>query len=187
MHIGTIIKDKRLSLGLTLEQVAQAIGVTRTTVQRWETGYIKSIRSDKIPRLAAVLNVPAEMLHRLNDDDPKLPDSIHTFGSSAQELSSTSITDEAMTPMFLPGDVVWFAPVTGEISQGDILAVRLGTDVIVRFVYPHDDGFLLTTANHTSQPIILNKTTGKAVIVGVGIHANFTIAGKVVFFQRQVG
>ena len=36
--IGKIIKKNRLELNLTLEDVAKAVGVSKSTVQRWESG-----------------------------------------------------------------------------------------------------------------------------------------------------
>ena len=63
MDIKSIIKNKRLSLGLTLEEVGSAVGVTKATVQRWESGNISNLRRDKIAKLAAVLKLdPMELV-----------------------------------------------------------------------------------------------------------------------------
>ena len=42
------IKARRKELGLTLEDVGQIVGVSKTTIQRWESGEIKNQRRDKI-------------------------------------------------------------------------------------------------------------------------------------------
>ena len=40
MDIGHIINQRRLFLGLTLEDVGNAVGVSKSTVKKWEDGYI---------------------------------------------------------------------------------------------------------------------------------------------------
>ena len=61
--IGKKIHAKRIELRLTLEEVAQAIGVSRSTVLRWEKGDIKSMGFDKVPALAKVLQMdPVEFV-----------------------------------------------------------------------------------------------------------------------------
>lgn len=61
--LSDVLKQRRKELGLTLAQVADAMNVAEATVQRWESGNIKSIRYDKINRLAEVLNVnPAALM-----------------------------------------------------------------------------------------------------------------------------
>ncbi len=57
MEIKDIIKNRRLQLGLTLEEVGNAVGVSKTTVQRWESGNISNLRRDKIAKLAKVLDL----------------------------------------------------------------------------------------------------------------------------------
>ena len=70
-EIANKIKNRRLELGLTLEDVAQAVGVGRSTVRKWETGMIKNMGRDKIAALAKVLQIsPVELV--------PLPDQIRT-------------------------------------------------------------------------------------------------------------
>ena len=57
MNIGDIIKLQRKKLGLTLEQVGNAVGVSKTTVRKWEIGYIENLKRDKIENLAKVLHI----------------------------------------------------------------------------------------------------------------------------------
>ena len=62
-EIANKIKTRRQELGLTLEDVAQAVGVGRSTVQRWESGMIKNMGRDKIASLAKVLQIsPVELV-----------------------------------------------------------------------------------------------------------------------------
>lgn len=56
------IKDLRAKHNLTLEQIAQIVGVGRSTVRKWETGQIQNMRRDKIAKLAAALHTTPEFL-----------------------------------------------------------------------------------------------------------------------------
>ncbi len=53
------IKDKiftlRRELGLTLEEVANVVGVGKSTVRKWETGEIDNMKLDKVQLLAKAL------------------------------------------------------------------------------------------------------------------------------------
>lgn len=55
--IGEIIKKNRLALNLTLEDIAKAVGVSKSTVQRWESGQINNMRRDKIDALSKILQI----------------------------------------------------------------------------------------------------------------------------------
>ena len=51
-NIGKLIKHKRLEKGLTLETVANKVGVGKSTVSKWERGAIKNMKKDKIDALS---------------------------------------------------------------------------------------------------------------------------------------
>ena len=84
--IGKKIADRRRLLGLTLEEVGDAVGVSKTTVQRWENGNIKSIGSNKVSALARVLNLPTTELV-----PPEKPDLVRleVKGSAPRRLFAT--------------------------------------------------------------------------------------------------
>lgn len=56
------IKALRSALGLTLEQVGDAVGVNKATVLRWESGEIESAKASKIMKLARVLHTTPEFI-----------------------------------------------------------------------------------------------------------------------------
>lgn len=57
------IKKLRQEKGLTLEQVAEVVGVGKSTVRKWETGIIANMRRDKIADLAKALGTtPAYLM-----------------------------------------------------------------------------------------------------------------------------
>lgn len=58
--IGDRIRLAREALGMTVQQLGDAIGVTRATVSRWENNHIRPSR--KLPHLAKALKKPVEWL-----------------------------------------------------------------------------------------------------------------------------
>lgn len=68
MEIKDKIKQRRLELGLTLEEVATAVGVAKSTVKKWESGQIASMRQSKIVALAKILRVQPTYL--VIEDEP---------------------------------------------------------------------------------------------------------------------
>ncbi|MBR5873144.1 MAG: helix-turn-helix domain-containing protein [Oscillospiraceae bacterium] len=72
MELKDILRIKRTELNLTLEEIGNAVGVSKATVQRWESGEIKNLRRDKIGNLAKVLNIsPSQLLGDLDEDNTK--------------------------------------------------------------------------------------------------------------------
>lgn len=55
MEINKIIKARRQELGLTLKDVAKALGIAESTVSRYESSDIQNMGIDKIEALAKVL------------------------------------------------------------------------------------------------------------------------------------
>ena len=72
-EIGNIIAQRRKELGLTLEDVATAVGVGRSTVRKWEKGMIKNMGRDKIAALAKILQMDPVTFVSL-DADQATPD-----------------------------------------------------------------------------------------------------------------
>lgn len=56
-NIGKLIKRKRIEKGLTLEQVANKVGVGKSTVSKWERGAILNMRKDKLDALSLILEI----------------------------------------------------------------------------------------------------------------------------------
>lgn len=97
MSLGNNIKYARKAAGLTQEDIAREIGVSKQTVQKYESGIITTISSDKIEIIAKLLRTTPAKLMGWEDN------------TSAQsfKLFSPNVTD----------DVVTF-PVLGSIAAG---------------------------------------------------------------------
>lgn len=55
--MSSYLADRRRQLGLTMKQVAQAVGVSEATISRWESGQIANMKRDKIAAYAKALDV----------------------------------------------------------------------------------------------------------------------------------
>lgn len=60
--LGEFLKERRLQLGLTLEEVGDYVGVGKSVVSKWERGAIKTVRHDKVPKIARILQVTPEAI-----------------------------------------------------------------------------------------------------------------------------
>lgn len=68
MALKDNIKSARTSLRLTLDDVAKIVGVSRQTIQRYESGVIGNIPSDRLEKLAIALHTtPGTLMGWEND------------------------------------------------------------------------------------------------------------------------
>lgn len=69
MNVGERIQARRKQLGMTAEELANRIGKTRTTVSRYETGYIEKLPSSVLIPIAEALNTTPSYLMGWEEDD----------------------------------------------------------------------------------------------------------------------
>lgn len=88
MDFKDIIKLNRERLGLTMEELGDKVGVSKATIQRWESGEIKNVRRDKISKLANALNTTPSTIMGWDEqtNDPKNKDEFsHVIFENAQQ------------------------------------------------------------------------------------------------------
>lgn len=69
--LGTRMQQRRLSLGLTQQQVADAAGITKSAMSRYERDAFETPREVVVSAIAAALHVsPAWLLCRTDDITP---------------------------------------------------------------------------------------------------------------------
>lgn len=73
MEFKDKIKALRAEHNATLEDIGNAVGVSKTTVQRWESGEIANIRRDKIYKLAKALHTTPSYLMGWDDEGSDSP------------------------------------------------------------------------------------------------------------------
>ena len=65
------IKELRKAKNMTLEDVANIVGVGKSTVRKWETGMIANMRRDKISSLARALDTTPAYLMGWEEEQKK--------------------------------------------------------------------------------------------------------------------
>lgn len=88
METKDILRQRRKTLGLTQEEVASFVGVSRSCYSRWETGDIANMGIDKIERLSKILLVsPIELLFgSKNQSNDSFSNFIEDSNFSEEEL-----------------------------------------------------------------------------------------------------
>ncbi|MDO4618771.1 MAG: S24 family peptidase [Clostridia bacterium] len=168
-EIGRIIYQKRHELGLTLEDIGNAVGVTKSTIQRYEAGLITSPKIAVLESIARAINLSPELLTGKKSKD-MLPDTkkiaVPILGDVAagqgafaesnvtgyvledrERLSSDSeyaylvVKGDSMYPEFKNGDKVLIKCVPTATS-GDYAVVMVDDDsgVVKRIEY--GDGYI---------------------------------------------
>lgn len=66
--ISSRIKSRRIELGLSLKDVSEKAGISKSTLQRYETGGIRSIPLQKLGPLSSALKTSAEWICGWRED-----------------------------------------------------------------------------------------------------------------------
>ena len=61
------IKTRRLELNLTLEEVSNKLGISKPTLQRYESGVISNVPFEKVEKLSAILGTTPTYLMGWNE------------------------------------------------------------------------------------------------------------------------
>lgn len=168
--IGARIRLKRKENGYTLEEVAQKLGVSKQTVQRYETGVIANIPSDKIELLSELFNTTPAYLMGWDSNVAKIPIdtdtiTIKVYGSVpagqpiealediigyeeiptawtrfGKEFIALIVKGDSMYPKYFEGDVV-IIEVTPDCNNGQDAVVYVnGYDATLKELHKNDDG-----------------------------------------------
>lgn len=143
MILANVLKQRRSELGYTLLEIANKMGVSEATVQRWESGSIKTLRYDRITQLAEILQVPPTVIMGWDDEEEKnipttvniipLPETkkIPLLGSIAcgePILAEENIEDFIKLDKDIPADFALRCKgdsmINARIFDGDIVYIR---------------------------------------------------------------
>lgn len=176
--MNEIIKTRRKALGITLEKIADYVGVSKATVQRWETGNISNMRQDKIKKLSEILQLDSNVLLGIEEQNPKINFAkIPVLGDVAAGVPITAQQDiigyenvpyewvkndtifalkikgDSMEPRIVSGDIVVVRK-QSDIDSGEIGIVMIGNEVATcKKVVKHDDGIVLISNNSRYAPM----------------------------------
>ena len=117
-NMGQRIKDRRIALELTLDELGKRVGVGASTVRKWETGYIKDMRSDKIQKVADALDVTPAYLMGWDESQSVSVEQVHT---------NNGLIGQANAPVYINGENT---PV--QLSKEETELLRIYKELSVR-------------------------------------------------------
>ena len=64
-----LLKKMRMDKSLTIDDIAEYVGVSNSTVSRWETGKIEAIKNENLEKLAEILGVNVDEINANKRDN----------------------------------------------------------------------------------------------------------------------
>ncbi len=185
VDLGALLRERRLQLGLTLQQVGDAVGVGRSTVRKWEQGMIKNMRRDKIGKLAAILMLNESVFTKYEGGaareanmKPVSKKRVPMLGVIAagqpiyadEEHESYVLADEDLRVDFAlrvqgdsmdgaeihDGDIV-FVRQQDDVDDGQIAAVLIDDSATLKRLYHARDRVTLVAENPKYAPMVFSQ------------------------------
>ncbi len=103
--LSSVLKKRRKELGLTLAQIADAMGVSEATVQRWESGNIKTLRYGKMEKLAEILNISPAYLMGWEDKSGETDLGLVYMDLAEMFNTTPEVIEAAMDGMSFPNGI----------------------------------------------------------------------------------
>lgn len=200
--IGNIIKNRRKSLGLSQQAVADYMNVSKSAISRWESGQVDNMGRSRIQQLSGVLNIsPASIvLGKEVKNDNILPfqtKKVPILGKIAagepilcnEETEAYILVNEDLHIDYClkvegdsmiearihDGDLVFIRqqPV---VENGEIAVVLIDNEVTLKRFYKDKNLIMLKPENSKYKPLMYTKEDFKQV----------RILGKAIFFQSKL-
>lgn len=146
MTIGEKIKSLRLEKGLSLEELGKSVGVSKSTAQKWESGYIANMKRDKISLLAKVLGVSPNTF--IDDDPPERPNLAYVIKDGIYNVPVYE-TVSAGFGAYACNEVIDYVPtiISNPYEADDTIAIKVKGDSM----YPKiEDGDIIVVRKQES-------------------------------------
>lgn len=197
MSFGARMKDARNKKGLTLEEVGNRIGKSKSVVQRYESGVISNLNNKIIEDIADILDVsPAYLmgwitvtpsnevnipvLGQISCGDPiTAEDNIEEYKKRladnlpSGELFYLKAKGDSMSPVIMDGSYV-LCRQQNDVENGEIAAVLVNgeTEATLKKVRKLGDSVLLEPINREYEPFMIDednpaRIVGKAIEVSI--------------------
>lgn len=174
ISMGKRLKMRRLALELSLRDLASKVDSTASTVRKWETGDISSIKTEKLKKLARALDCDPLWLMGL-EEDPLMTPNIEPIpegkripvlgeiacgapilaeenwagevqGPASADFCLRARGDSMINARIFPGDLV-FIKQQPDVENGEIAAVLIGGEATLKRVYKYGDRIELRPEN----------------------------------------
>ena len=210
MSVGSRIKNRRKSLGLSAEDVASCIGVSPATIYRYESGGIESMRTDKLVPIANALDTTPSYLMGWTDDpnENHIPDTLPVMIRRVPILGGAACGE----PIYKPGDGTEYLSIENDVPcdfaliahgdsmigdrifDGDVVFFRAQENVLDGEIAAVciDDGVTIKRVNRVygadgfvsfTQLLSSNPKFAPIIIGGEGETRSVHIMGKAVAFK----
>lgn len=207
-EIGERIAARRSQLGLTMDDVAQRIGVAKSTIQRYEKGQIRKIKLPVIESIASALQVnPDWIIGNTEDPSPKNNYNSHILspiprmkqwkvigGAACGSPMHREIDDETvLAPADIDADRVFRcvgdSMIGAHIFDGDLVFVKTGEyveDGRIGVVRIGDEYSLKRIYRGEDYLELRSENPSYPPIIIRGDQENAEIVGKAVQFLSRV-
>jgi repressor LexA len=187
------LKNRRVELDISYQELADKTGLSKSTLQRYETGSIKNMPIDKLEIVAGALKIdPAflmgwESVKSQKSKGVKIPvlgrvaagipieaiEDVIDYEEITEELARTGeffcleISGDSMSPRMLEKDVV-VVKKQEMIESGEIAVVLVnGSDATVKKVVIHENGISLISINQAYPPKFFTSDEVQTLPVGI--------------------
>ena len=178
MNIYERIKQRRLQLGLSAEEVAEALKISRATMYRYEGGQIEKMPVTIIGPLSEILDISPIELLGLNEpvvENGKRIPLVGCIACGSPIMAEENIEDYVTAPLdcdadfalrckgdsmirarICDGDIV-FIHAQSDCSNGEIAAVLIGDEATLKRVYKQKDSITLMPENSEYSPLVFSR------------------------------
>lgn len=182
MEVKDILKSQRIALGLTMKEVADAVGVSEGTVSRWESGDIENMKRSRIYALSRVLNISPLVIMGLEDEQlptniiplPKMKkvpllgtiacgepilaeENVEGFLAMPEHVTADFCLrckgDSMINARIFDGDIVYIRQ-QPQVEDGEIAAVLIDNEATLKRVRLYPDHISLEPENPQYRPIV---------------------------------
>lgn len=198
MKLHERIKKCRLERGMTLLEVANALGVREATAQRYESGEIKNLKQTTVLEMARIFNCSPAYLMGWEEyaKNPANAEKLPLLGKIAAGQPILATEDcEYFSPIndtradfclrvkgdsmigagIKDGDIV-FIRKQESVDDGEIAAVLVEDEATLKRVYISDDAITLISENPKYKPMVYTKKQCKNIrILGKAVACHTSL------------
>lgn len=191
MNVNERIKQRRIQLGLNVNDIAQTLGISRATLYRYESHEIEKLPISIVEPMAEILGMTPSELMGWNETDSnghkRIP-LVGTIACGTPIMAEENIEDYIAAPLgcdadfalrcrgdsmirarICDGDIV-FIHSQPDCNNGEIAAVLIGDEATLKRVYKQSDSITLMPENSEYSPLVFrNEQLNEIRILGKAV------------------
>lgn len=164
------LENRRKELGLTLEEVGNFVGVSKSTVKKWETGFIDNMKRDKIALLAKILQVSPLAILGIDENTDNDISILEGYGIHPIKTKKFPMLEEIACgkPTYCNEDYETFIEASEDI-KADFCLVAKGDSMINARIFDGDIVFIkeqpIVESGEVAAVIVNDEATLKRVYI----------------------